>query len=715
MANGSFQFSATSNDAQMAIRKARFDARQKHGAGRVVSQNFVQDPQTGKYTGTIIYEPTSTLPTEERDALSAAIKVAQDNSTNGTVTPTPPPTTVTQAPAPTRESEQVQSPAPTFESEQIQSPAPTLQSEQVAPPTLRSEQVAPSMKERKQSLIDAGVGGLLRETATGKSDDQLLEQLMMDQLEIGEKARDVPQDVSRDIQQGARDEYGSLPITSFQETPSQPRRGRAASRDAERQRRADLPLEGETIRRGTTRSGRVIQASKPGLFESENTPKRGRRGRGRNEALTYGGPQTEEPGLDGSLGPFPGEADEAEYRERLVAEGADPIAKRTFEKQDRESSLRDLVAGMDTTQRRDSRLQLSTERADEGEISPVSEGVEVGLLSRIGKAITDNPELAASGAQLLGGLISNAAQNRAQRRADRTTDQRVARANLISAITGGRTRPTVERAQADTGGFMSLDTLGKALQGGGAAVKGELSRRVEEAERERKAGLERGAADLDKRAAELAAKRLQLDETTQKNTKEYKDAIVDLNKKELDYKIKKLTQDQNEANAPEKLSPTEIKEIVARIQAVAKTDELTDFLETADLSFLEKGQFSLKRVPQFLFEGNQAEAEARRQNLIQAMAESYGGKLSNQDIERIDAQLFTQKDNLDTSLQVAQVFRSTLLEGLRGEISALEGEGYSVKTLNDMLNEVDQGQSESDADRLGSMLSDNPLDRISRQ
>jgi hypothetical protein len=399
-----------------------------------------------------------------------------------------------QAPAPTRESEQLQSPAPTFESEQIQSPAPTLQ----------SEQVAPSMEERKRRMIDAGVGGLLRETATGKSDDQLLEQLMMDQLEIGEKARDVPQDVSRDIQQGAIDEYGSLPITSFQETPSQPRRGRAASRDAELQRRANLPPEEETIRRGTTRSGRVIQGSKPGLFESEYTPKRGRVGRGRNEALTYGGQQTEEPGLDGSLGPFPGEADEPEYRERLVAEGADPIAKRTFEKQDRESSLRDLVAGMDTTQRRstDPRIQLSTERAEEGEISPVSEGVEVGLLSRIGKAITDNPELAASGAQLLGGLISNAAQNRAQRKADRTTDQRVARANLISAITGGRARPTVERAQADTGGFMSLDTLGKAFQGGGAAVKGELSRRVEEAERERKAGLDERAAELAEAQAE---------------------------------------------------------------------------------------------------------------------------------------------------------------------------------------------------------------------
>jgi hypothetical protein len=124
------------------------------------------------------------------------------------------------------------------------------------------------------------------------------------------------------------------------------------------------------------------------------------------------------------------------------------------------------------------------------------------LLSRIGSLIANNPEAVASGAQLIGGLVSNAAQNRAQRRADRTTDQRVARANLISAITGGRARPTVERAQADTGGFMSLDTLGKAFQGGGAAVKGELSRRVEEAERERKAGLDERAAELAEAQAE---------------------------------------------------------------------------------------------------------------------------------------------------------------------------------------------------------------------
>ena len=49
---------------------------------------------------------------------------------------------------------------------------------------------------------------------------------------------------------------------------------------------------------------------------------------------------------------------------------------------------------------------------------------------------------------------------------------------------------------------MSLDTPGKALQGGGAAVKGELSRRVEEAERERKAGLDDRAAELAEAQAE---------------------------------------------------------------------------------------------------------------------------------------------------------------------------------------------------------------------
>jgi hypothetical protein len=542
---------------------------------------------------------------------------------------------------------------------------------------------------------------------TGNREEDELLRLLRQGLITPEQARDVGQD------------YGSLSIADFANLgafapETQRGSGRAAVRAAELQRRADLPPEEETVYRGTTRSGRAKGSSDSGLSDVQRG---GRVGRGRNEALTFGGRQTVEQGLDGSLGAFPGEKDEPEYRERLVAEGADPIAKRTFEKQDRESSLRDLVAGMDTTQRRstDPRAQLSTERAEEGEISPVSEGVEVGLLSRIGKAITDNPELAASGAQLLGGLISNAAQNRAQRRADRTTNQRVARANLISALTGGRARPTVERAQADTGGFLSLDTLGKALQGGGAAYKGELARQVEEAERERKAGLEQSAADLDKRAAELAERRFELAETTSRNTENYKNRMAKVQEDELQLRREIFEAENNKQPVGQQLKAPQILELSSRIQAVAKADELTDFLEDADFTFLEKGRYSLDNVPQLLFGGDAAEAEARRQSLIQAIASSYGGTLSNQDIERIDKQLFTQKDEMKTSLDIAKVFRSTLVGSLERDLRLLEGGNFNVDYIRNDLYETDQGQSESDADRLGNILSDNPLDRISRQ
>ena len=93
-----------------------------------------------------------------------------------------------------------------------------------------------------------------------------------------------------------------------------------------------------------------------------------------------------------------------------------------------------------------------------------------GFLSRLGR----NPELLAQIAQLGGGLISGMAQDKAQRRADATTQDRMARANLIGALTG-RT-PGVAEERADTGGFFSLDTLGKAIKGGGALAQDEIQR-----------------------------------------------------------------------------------------------------------------------------------------------------------------------------------------------------------------------------------------------
>lgn len=97
------------------------------------------------------------------------------------------------------------------------------------------------------------------------------------------------------------------------------------------------------------------------------------------------------------------------------------------------------------------------------------------FFGKIGQLIKNNPEVAAQIAQLGGGLLSNVAQGKAQRKADKATEERMARANLIGALTG-RT-PGVAEERADTGGFLSLDTLGKAIAGGGKVASDEMTRR----------------------------------------------------------------------------------------------------------------------------------------------------------------------------------------------------------------------------------------------
>jgi len=317
--------------------------------------------------------------------------------------------------------------------------------------------------------------------STGNREQDELLRLLREGLITPEQARDVGQD------------YGSLSIADFANLgafapETQRRSGRAAVRDAELGQRANAtPIE-DAIVRGTTRGGRAI-GSKPGLLDVGMTQKQGRVGRGRNEDLVYGSKQNAE-SRPSSLPAF-------------MQQGRDV----DIIGMDEEARTADKVRGLPTLRRdiADPNMADDTITAsyDQGEID--LEGMapsQQTLLQRIGNALKDNPELAASGAQLLGGLLSNVAQNRAQRRADRTNRERTGRANLISALTGGRVRPDVERAQADTGGFMSLDTLGKALQGGGAAYKGELARQVEEAERERRAGLDERAARLSERQAE---------------------------------------------------------------------------------------------------------------------------------------------------------------------------------------------------------------------
>lgn len=490
-------------------------------------------------------------------------------------------------------------------------------------------------------------------------------------------------------EQGARDEYGSLPITSFQETPSQSRRGRAASRDVELQQRANLPLEEETIRRGTTRSGRVIQASKPGLFESENTPKRGRRGRGRNEALTYGGKQNAESA--------PSEQPAFMQLGRDVDIIGMDEAARTADKPRGLPTLERDITDPDMT---DDTVTADTQRVEldlEGMAPP-----QQTLLQRIGNALKNNPELAASGAQLLGGLISNAAQNRAQRRADRTTDQRVARANLISAITSGRARPTVERAQADTGGFMSLDTLGKAFQGGGAAVKGELSRQVEEAERERKAGLDERAAGLDERAAELAEAQAESLDAYRKGTLGQREKEFNAQQDLLD---KQLEQELAKASGKDIPPPKLQEKYKAAGQVIDQVDNLVNLMD--DAGALAKG-FGLSTIrflgfdsaPQFMESGQDtAEIKAAANALVQTLGQDMSGVLSDQDIRFIKEQSIDPEDNMEVALRKAALIRNRLIQSMTQNYNA-DSQNYNMTAFLPIVEKVVSGGNSGFEDSL---------------
>jgi hypothetical protein len=344
--------------------------------------------------------------------------------------------------------------------------------------------------------------------------------------------------------------------------------------------------------------------------------------------------------------------------------------------------------------------QPSMDRVEEGEIAPVGEGVEVGLLERlgntgIGRAIRDNPELAASGAQLLGGLLSNVAQNRAQRRADRTNRERTGRANLISALTGGRVRPDVERAQADTGGFMSLDTLGKALQGGGAAYKGELARQVEEAERERKAG-------LDERAAELAEAQAESLDAYRKGTLGQREREFEAQQELLD---KQLEQELAKASGKDIPPPKLQEKYKAAGQVIDQVDNLVNLME--DAGAFAKG-FGLSTIrflgfdsaPQFTESGKDtAEIKAAANALVQTLGQDMSGVLSDQDIRFIKEQSIDPEDNMEVALRKAALIRNRLIQSMTQNYNA-DSQNYNMTAFLPIVEKVVSGGNSGFEDAL---------------
>jgi len=686
MANGSFQFSATSSDLQRSLSAAIDQARQKHGMGRVVTQNFVQDPQTGMYTGTIVYEPT---PQEEKDAMLDAVKRAlvEDARANGTVTPTPAPT-ATQAPAPnTVRNVRNNNPgnlrtgdvetAQRYYGEdavtgvdkggfaQFSSPEAGISAlqQQVRVDTNRGMNLGEFLNKYTPESDDPS-GNKAAKTNIPKLVNANLDTPLADidptELTLAITRQEGGNEALQEFGAGIRrldptlqdvdnavNEFTNRPkITAVRPDDSQ---FNPATDDeiANAKAQMDLSNMGGNValtqfNTAPTVDLRDMLLRGAGLQSAEDQPAVQIRGidgqtmEGSDALLALG---AENPSLTGTSSEL-----------ETVAREQNPAIQRAIEQNTLKREGKYEIdnpfyqGGGERTVQEDDAVTDPT--ATESTVTqPTTDADQRGLLSRIGSLIANNPELAASGAQLLGGLISNAAQNRAQRRADRTTDQRVARANLISALTSGRARPMVERAQADTGGFLSLDTLGKAIQGSGAAVQSDLARRA---------------------AEELQAAKA------------------------------------NEKDIP----PAKLQEkYKAAGQVIDQVDNLVNLMEDAGAFATGFGLSTIRflgfdSAPQFTESGKDtAEIKAAANALVQTLGQDMSGVLSNQDIQFIKEQSIDPEDNLEVALRKAGLIRNKLIQSMTQSYD-VDSKNYNMTAFLPIVEKVVSGGNDGFEDLL---------------
>ena len=221
-------------------------------------------------------------------------------------------------------------------------------------------------------------------------------------------------------------------------------------------------------------------------------------------------PWSSEP-VDPSVADMEGELTGAEKEQYLLGTGGTQQeiqeAVRTGQMPSGERTIQSQQKQQEAAKMRPSMMQAEGIRGDRtagigglpaGAVEQPEEAQQPGLLGRLGGMIKDNPEVAAQIAQAAGGLMSNIASGRAERKAGKETEGRVARANLISALTGGKARPQVTAAQADEGGLLSR--LGQITTAGGKIATGEMERRRAEDVEERGIGLkERQVDTMDRR------------------------------------------------------------------------------------------------------------------------------------------------------------------------------------------------------------------------
>ena len=315
--------------------------------------------------------------------------------------------------------------------------------------------------------------------------------------------------------------------------------------------------------------------------------------------------------------------------------------------------------------------------------------IDVSLLDRLGRMAQrvggpiagfarENPEVAAQIAQAAGGLMSNIARGRAEREAGRETEGRVARANLISALTGGKARPQVTAAQADEGGLLSR--LGQITTAGGRIASGEMARRKAEGVQER----------------ELAAKELNA-----QSQADYRTAMADIGERQLDVDAQKnyakfVTDYMKtmQAQAKESRLPIgELKELGSSFATLRKLDDLENFIVGADFSALEMGPLSLDEPSQYIFGSDASVARSKIQGLIAEIAKTVPGVLTEQDQKRLEQRLLTLNDRESTAVDLAEAFRVGMIEEIQAKMDSYEKGGqYDVSYFRGELEDYGKGR-----------------------
>jgi hypothetical protein len=349
--------------------------------------------------------------------------------------------------------------------------------------------------------------------------------------------------------------------------------------------------------------------------------------------------------------------------------------------------------------------------------TPVAEEEkEQSFFGKIGQLIKNNPEVAAQIAQLGGGLISSAAQGKAQRKADAETQRRLARANLTGAFTG-RT-PAVQAATADTGGLFSLDTLGKAIGGGGKIAQDELTRLEEERQQKvtedlarLKDAREQEQLELDREISrgDLANKQRQteINNLSVTNQKAYNDSLIGVKHRDVDARYDANTKNfiidylkEENADKPGALPAKQIGEFASSIGTLRQLDTLEDFLTSSKMSFLEQGPLSLDEPMQYIFGPNAKIAEGKIQQLLRGIAETVPGVLTELDQKRLEKQMISLNDTPMTASMVADVFRKELVASLQDKIDFF-GSEYRVGMVEKRLEEYkkSRGMDMTDQER----------------